>query len=51
MQTNNVGKPITIITTKYSVRQRSYTLTKLPQKLEKLPCAVALKKHGKQYGC
>jgi hypothetical protein len=47
MQTNNIGKPPAIITTKYSVRQRSYTLTKLPQKLAKLPCAAALKKHGK----
>jgi hypothetical protein len=30
MQTNNIGKPPAIITTKYSVRQRSNTLTKLP---------------------
>jgi hypothetical protein len=51
MQTNNINKPPAIISTKYSIRQRSYTLTKLPQKLAKLPCAVALKKLGKQYGC
>jgi hypothetical protein len=30
MQTNNIGKPLTVITTKYSVRRRSNTLTKLP---------------------
>jgi hypothetical protein len=30
MQTDNIGKPPAVITTKYSVRQRSNTLTKLP---------------------
>jgi hypothetical protein len=43
MQTNNIGKPPAIVTTKYSVRQRSSSLTKLAQKLAKLPCAAAQK--------
>jgi hypothetical protein len=30
MQTDNIGKPPAVVTTKYSVRQRSNTLTKLP---------------------
>jgi hypothetical protein len=30
MQTDNIGKPPTIVTAKYSIRQRSNTLTKLP---------------------
>jgi hypothetical protein len=29
MQTDNIGKPPAIVTTKYSIRQRSNTLTKL----------------------
>jgi hypothetical protein len=51
MQTDNIGKPSTAITTECSIMQRSNTLTKLPWKLAKLPCAAALKKHGKQYDC
>jgi hypothetical protein len=30
MQTDNIGKPSAVITTKYSIRQRINTLTKLP---------------------
>jgi hypothetical protein len=29
MQTNNIGKPPAVVTTKYSIRQKSNTLTKL----------------------